>query len=316
MKRLLLTLALLVWTLPAFAQTTWPRDVTFHVVADHLGDNDLYRLYQNDVVVQTLLVSALINGSITFDFPGGLPPGSYAFVVEAVYPDVALKSDPLTLTVTEPAPPPILPTSPDQTTVPPAAQIVDTAGDVWTIGSPNVILKNGASYLGGFGSVLTWCGGTVRTLGVDGQWWEVSATGWIPIGSLNPCAAPPPPPPVDCVVSAWSCQAWSVCSVSGSQTRSCTRSIVTPAANGGLACPTDLTRVETQACSPPPPPPVDVCVSDPLKPSVTRWPASPSKSSSGTWTPNGKTLVSAAFVWGPLRFVATDTRGCTATVTK
>jgi Big-like domain-containing protein len=60
--------------------------------------------------------------------------------------------------------------------------------------------------------------------------------------------------PVDCVVSAWTCGAWSTCDASGTQARVCTRTILTPAANGGVACPTDLTKTEVQACTPPPPP--------------------------------------------------------------
>lgn len=54
------------------------------------------------------------------------------------------------------------------------------------------------------------------------------------------------PCPVDCVVSAWS--AWSPCSATcggGTQTR--TRTIVTPAAYGGTACPSNL--METQSCN-------------------------------------------------------------------
>jgi len=61
---------------------------------------------------------------------------------------------------------------------------------------------------------------------------------------------PPPPPvvvppaPVDCQVSAWS--DWSPC-LNCMQTR--TRTIVTPAANGGAACPAELK--ESQKCSGP-----------------------------------------------------------------
>lgn len=51
------------------------------------------------------------------------------------------------------------------------------------------------------------------------------------------------PVAVDCVVSEWS--AWSAC-VDGSQTR--TRTIVTPAENGGATCPV---LEETQSCSVP-----------------------------------------------------------------
>lgn len=50
-----------------------------------------------------------------------------------------------------------------------------------------------------------------------------------------------PPQPVNCVVSEWS--AWSEC-VEGSQTR--TRTVITPASNGGTACPV---LSETQSCT-------------------------------------------------------------------
>jgi hypothetical protein len=49
------------------------------------------------------------------------------------------------------------------------------------------------------------------------------------------------PLPVNCVVSEWS--EWSSC-VDGSQTR--TRTVITPAENGGTACPA---LTETQSCS-------------------------------------------------------------------
>jgi hypothetical protein len=65
-----------------------------------------------------------------------------------------------------------------------------------------------------------------------------------------------------------------------------------------------------------PPPPPNACVSDPLKVAVTKWPTSQSRAASGTWNPNGRTLVSAEFFWSPQRFIATDARGCTVTVTR
>ena len=58
--------------------------------------------------------------------------------------------------------------------------------------------------------------------------------------------------PVDCVVSSWG--AWSACSAScGGGTQSQTRTIVTPAANGGAACPalSQSQACNTQACNVP-----------------------------------------------------------------
>lgn len=70
---------------------------------------------------------------------------------------------------------------------------------------------------------------------------------------------PPPPQPVDCVVSAWG--DWvlgtpSAC-VAGSQTRTDarTRTVTTPAANGGAACPAlSESRTVTLTCAADPPP--------------------------------------------------------------
>ncbi|HZP86610.1 MAG TPA: fibronectin type III domain-containing protein [Burkholderiales bacterium] len=75
-----------------------------------------------------------------------------------------------------------------------------------------------------------------------------------PTGVASAAAAAAPPSPIDCVVSDWS--SWVLgtfgACVSGTQSRTDTRTrtIVTPAANGGSACPslTD-TRIVTQACT-------------------------------------------------------------------
>jgi len=69
----------------------------------------------------------------------------------------------------------------------------------------------------------------------------------------QPCNTQACPMPVDCAVSAWS--DWSTCSATcggGTQTRS--RTVNTPAANGGMACPalTDSQACNTNPCPPPP----------------------------------------------------------------
>lgn len=67
------------------------------------------------------------------------------------------------------------------------------------------------------------------------------------------------PPPVNCVVSDWS--QWTTCSKScggGTQTRN--RTIEVPAANGGTACPTEMSQ--TQVCN------AHVC---PVNCEVTEW---------------------------------------------
>jgi hypothetical protein len=70
---------------------------------------------------------------------------------------------------------------------------------------------------------------------------------------------PPPPAPVDCVVSAWSTPVvgeWSACANSvQTRTSSSTRTVVTPAANGGAACPSLTSSViESRSCTVAPPP--------------------------------------------------------------
>lgn len=68
----------------------------------------------------------------------------------------------------------------------------------------------------------------------------------------------PPPVPVDCVVGPWTPGALvpATCPVSGAQTRTDTRSVLTQPANGGAACPS-LTQTVSVTCTPPvvtPPP--------------------------------------------------------------
>ena len=51
--------------------------------------------------------------------------------------------------------------------------------------------------------------------------------------------------PVDCVISEWG--PWSEC-VAGSADQSRSRSVVTPASNGGSACPSELVQTRTSVC--------------------------------------------------------------------
>ncbi|HEX2453630.1 MAG TPA: hypothetical protein VHI99_08005, partial [Vicinamibacterales bacterium] len=75
--------------------------------------------------------------------------------------------------------------------LPPATQIVDDSGAVWTI-TGNVVLRNGQQ-TGGLGSILTWCGGQIRVFGTENQWWRWTG-GWTPIGPTDPCGGTTPPP--------------------------------------------------------------------------------------------------------------------------
>jgi hypothetical protein len=125
--------------------------------------------------------------------------------------------------------------------------------------------------------------------------------------------------PVDCQVGPWVSGTpglWTptICT-SGTQTRAVpqTREIITPASNGGAACPAlAQTITETQSCIVPPP--VDVCKADPLTVKVTGWPGGTSGSRSLSYATN-KAITSLSLTW-PLKITVTDSRGCSATVAK
>ena len=101
-------------------------------------------------------------------------------------------------TVTPPPPPPPSGTpSPDGTEVPPAVQIVDALGAVWTMNGA-AILRNGASAAGGSGVKMLWSGGSIYVLGsAGGSWWKWLGAGWTNVGPTQPggTVTPPPPPP-------------------------------------------------------------------------------------------------------------------------
>jgi hypothetical protein len=101
--------------------------------------------------------------------------------------------------------------------------------------------------------------------------------------------------PVNCVVSEWS--AWSEC-VDGSQTR--TRTVITPASNGGTACPV---LSESQSCEVAPTP-VN-CV-------VSEWSAW-STCTNGSQT-RTRTVITPASNGGTACPVLTESRSCTQTV--
>jgi len=84
-------------------------------------------------------------------------------------------------------------TSPDGTTVPPATQIVDASGAVWTIGSNQVILRNGVQAAGGLGSKILWSSGTIYVLGTDSNWYKWTGSVWINVVSGQPGTFTPSP---------------------------------------------------------------------------------------------------------------------------
>lgn len=82
-----------------------------------------------------------------------------------------------------PTPTPIA-TSPEGTRLPPASRIVDDQGHVWTLNGVIVMRDNVPTT--GWGTVIAWCGGKVRILGTDSQWWTWADT-WIAAGTVDPC---------------------------------------------------------------------------------------------------------------------------------
>ncbi len=100
-------------------------------------------------------------------------------------------------TVTPPPPPPAGTPSADGTLVPPATQIVDAQGAVWTMSGAS-ILRNGVSAAGGSGVSMLWSGGSIYVLGsTGGNWWKWLGSNWTNVGSTQPggSVTPPPPPP-------------------------------------------------------------------------------------------------------------------------
>jgi len=83
--------------------------------------------------------------------------------------------------------------SANNTRLPPATQIVDSTGAVWTRTSSGAILRNGAS-TGGFGSQILYCNRIVYVFGTDSQWWRWNG-GWIAVGTVDPCGGSPTPTP-------------------------------------------------------------------------------------------------------------------------
>ncbi|HKY29210.1 MAG TPA: endonuclease/exonuclease/phosphatase family protein [Pyrinomonadaceae bacterium] len=81
--------------------------------------------------------------------------------------------------------------STNNTRLPPATQIVDSALAVWTI-SNGAILRNGAG-TSGTGSQILYCNRTVYVFGSDWNWWRW-ANGWIFYGALDPCGSSTPTP--------------------------------------------------------------------------------------------------------------------------
>ena len=103
---------IVLWALNAYAQERVANGTKFGVAASHDGLNTTtYRLYRNDVVVQSKPVSALESGQIAFDETPAV--GSYVYKISAVRTDPALPGgeieakslDSLAVIVYDPTPP-------------------------------------------------------------------------------------------------------------------------------------------------------------------------------------------------------------------
>jgi hypothetical protein len=114
--------------------------------------------------------------------------------IEALYPPVSGGPTP------SPTPSPTAISSPsptqsaDGTRVPPAPSIVDNFDSVWTIGSGNIILKNGVQAGGGYGFSILWYQLDIYVDGGNSQWYRWTGNGWVNVGSDPSLASPAPSP--------------------------------------------------------------------------------------------------------------------------
>lgn len=86
--------------------------------------------------------------------------------------------------------------SPDRTLVPPASQIVDLNGGVWTIGAGNTILLNGTGAGGRSGTIIFCRKNAIYVYGTDSQWYQLAGDPtnvyWNYV-AYNPVTAPQAP---------------------------------------------------------------------------------------------------------------------------
>ena len=82
--------------------------------------------------------------------------------------------------------------SANNTRLPPATQIIDSVGAVWTRTASGAILRNGGG-TSGSGSQVLYCNRIVYVLGTDSHWYKWSG-GWIGQGTTDPCSGATPTP--------------------------------------------------------------------------------------------------------------------------
>ena len=77
------------------------KDTPFSVEANHDGiDTSSYNILLNTALQGAQPFSALVNGIVSFNFPTGLPKGSYMVIVKALGPGGETSSPSLALSVT------------------------------------------------------------------------------------------------------------------------------------------------------------------------------------------------------------------------
>ena len=88
-------------------------------------------------------------------------------------------------------------TSASGTTIPPAAQVVDLNGGVWTVDGNLLCYLNGAQ-AGNCKRVQTllWYQGNIYVGSTVGTWWQWNGSGWTQIAGDPRTGSPPPPQPV------------------------------------------------------------------------------------------------------------------------
>jgi hypothetical protein len=91
-----------------------------------------------------------------------------------------------------------LATSPDNTRVPPATQLVDSTFGIWTL--VNGIMSRNSIDSGGRGSLILWFSGQVYAIGTDGNWWRyVSGVEWTRVAGDPAVQVTPTPTPTPTV---------------------------------------------------------------------------------------------------------------------
>lgn len=178
-----------------------------------------YRLYQNNIPITVVPATQHDYAGLTVS-----PGTTSTFYVTSLNGTVeGPPSNVVTVTVPAipPAPQPTptpSPASPDGTTVPPASQLIQPNGAVFTFGPAAplpgnyYILRNGVNTTG-WGSLLRIANsGNVYTLGGDKQcyqWIDGAQPGWLTLASTDACgvnAAPiPTPTPQPPTVESWAC---------------------------------------------------------------------------------------------------------------